>query len=80
MFKRFLIASAATAVGASAIAGPASAAATPQVAADKKQQQAEKRYCLQYDNVVGSRLKGKECRTKAEWARRGIEVDKMLKD
>ena len=36
------------------------------------------KYCLTYDNIVGSRLTKTECRTKADWAREGVDVDRML--
>jgi hypothetical protein len=40
----------------------------------------QKKYCIQYDNVVGSRLTRQECKTKAEWAKDHVDVDKLLKE
>ena len=40
----------------------------------------EKKYCIAYDDVVGSRITRTECKTKAEWAKEGIDVDKPAKD
>lgn len=39
----------------------------------------EKKYCLQYDDLVGSRITKSECRTRKEWAKRGVELDDYLK-
>ncbi len=40
----------------------------------------QKKYCLSYDNVVGSRVNKQECKTKAEWAKDRVDIDKMLKE
>ena len=40
----------------------------------------QKKYCLQYDNVVGSRVSRQECKTKSEWAKERVDIDKMLKE
>ena len=40
----------------------------------------QKKYCIQYDNVVGSRVSKQECKTKAEWVKDHVDVDKLLKE
>ncbi|HET6942256.1 MAG TPA: hypothetical protein VFH89_08855 [Sphingomicrobium sp.] len=40
----------------------------------------QKKYCIQYENIVGSRVSRQECKTKAEWARDHVDVDKLLKE
>ena len=67
------------AVTVALIAVPASATgndAAPK--ADKSVDQ--KKYCIAYDNIVGSRVSRQECKTKAEWAKERVDVDKMLKE
>ena len=39
-----------------------------------------KKYCIAYDNIVGSRVSRQECKTKAEWAKDRVDIDKMLKE
>ena len=39
----------------------------------------EKKYCVRYADITGSRVAIRECRTKAEWARDGVEVEKPSK-
>ena len=39
----------------------------------------ETKYCLSYDKMTGSRMSKQECRTKRNWAKDGVDVDKMLK-
>lgn len=66
------------AVGMALIALPASAntvAAKPGKSADADQ----KKYCVAYDGVVGSRVTKQECKTKAEWAKDRVDIDKLLK-
>jgi len=36
--------------------------------------QAEKKICLSYDPIVGSRIRQTECKTKAQWAQEGVIV------
>jgi len=38
----------------------------------------QKKYCIQYDNVVGTRVARTQCKTKSEWAKERVDVDKML--
>jgi hypothetical protein len=37
------------------------------------------RYCLEYQTSTGSRIREKKCLTKAEWAKRGVDVDEVLR-
>ena len=37
-----------------------------------------KKYCIQYDNVVGTRVARTQCLTKEEWSKKHVDVDKML--
>lgn len=39
----------------------------------------ETKYCLQYDDIVGSRISKSECLTREQWAKRGVELDDYLK-
>jgi hypothetical protein len=58
-----------------ALAAPASIAS----AAPAKAPQDQQKYCLQYEGDTGSRINHVECKTKAEWARLGIDVDELSK-
>ena len=63
------------------VAVPASAAdnaAAPK--ADKSPSLDQKKYCLNYDAMVGSRVRTQECKTKAEWAKERVDIDKMMKE
>ena len=41
----------------------------------------ERKYCIQYEDYTGSRTGAKmECKTRAQWARQGVQVDKLGKD
>jgi hypothetical protein len=41
---------------------------------------ADRKYCLESGNdATGTRLYTRECRTKAEWAKRGVDVDELSK-
>ena len=69
------------AVTVALIAVPATAAgnaAAPKT--DKSTTVDQKKYCLYYDNVVGSRVRTQECKTKAEWAKERVDIDKMMKE
>jgi hypothetical protein len=39
----------------------------------------DKKYCLQYDDLVGSRISKYECLTRKQWAKRGVDLDEHLK-
>lgn len=79
MFKKILVASAATLVAATAITTSASAN-TSREQAPKQKPAAETKYCLQYEDGVGSRISRRECKTKAEWARQGVDVGNPSKN
>jgi hypothetical protein len=64
-----------TAPASAADPSPNQAATVPQGANAAKPQ--ERKYCIQLDDIVGSRIRGKmECKTKADWAREGIDVSR----
>jgi len=48
--------------------------AAPTAAKDAK----EKKYCIK-ETDTGTHLESKECRTKAEWAREGIDIEEFIK-
>ena len=67
------------AVGLALIAVPASASVNAVAAKPGKSAAADqKKYCVAYDGVVGSRVTKQECKTKAEWAKDRVDIDKML--
>jgi hypothetical protein len=66
--KKFLIASAIT----SLMAVPAAA----QSSSKGRQAGKEPVYCLEFSSETGSRIARMECRTKKDWARLGVELDK----
>lgn len=57
-----------------ALAAPATVSAAP-----NKSAQDQQKYCIQYEQDTGSRINRVECRTKAEWARLGVNVDELTK-
>ena len=59
---------------------PAAAQATRQVAANSQGAQPAKavKYCIK-DESTGSRVSGQTCKTKADWEREGIDIEKLLK-
>ena len=69
------------AVGMALIAVPASATINTAAAAKPAKSAAadQKKYCVAYDGVVGSRVTKQECKTKAEWAKDRVDIDKLLK-
>jgi hypothetical protein len=77
MYQIVIIAAATVALGASPTVAQVSQAQanTGKSAAASEQ----KKYCLEYDNVVGSRLTGRECKTKSEWAKEHVDVEAMLR-
>ena len=64
------------------LASPASAAglAAGQKQAENAAPEKAKKYCVVYSDTTGTRVPIRECRTKAEWARDGVEVDKPSKN
>ena len=74
--SRTLIIAALTAL----VATPAAAAGEAQPAPAKESRPAaekskETKYCLTYEKITGSRTEKTECRTRAQWAKEGIDVD-----
>ena len=66
----------------------AAVATSPTAAADRKSAPANEnriatekgkqtKYCLAYEKTTGSRIERTECRTKAEWAEEGIDLDDL---
>ena len=68
------------AVGMALIAVPAGAQNPVAPKSNKSAAVDQTKYCIAYDNIVGSRVRAQECKTKAEWAKARVDVDKMLKD
>ena len=71
------------AVGMALIAVPASATTNASASASKAGKNAaadQKKYCIAYDGIVGSRVTKQECKTKSEWAKERVDVEKMLKE
>lgn len=72
------------ALGIAAVAAPASASTSAQVSATAQNGNGhpvaaqEKKYCIQYEQMVGSRVNRQDCKTKRQWARDGVDVDKLL--
>ena len=61
------------------IAAPVSAKGTEgEGKADKAASVDTKKYCIQYDNVVGTRVARTQCLTKEEWKKQHVDVDRML--
>jgi hypothetical protein len=38
------------------------------------------KYCMKYDDLVGTRISKQECLTKREWAAQGVDIDEELKN
>lgn len=51
------------------------AAAAAAAQASKKPAAETRKYCVMLEAVTGSRVSRKSCRTKAEWAAEGVDVD-----
>lgn len=77
MFQKILIASAATILGAATVVTSTSALAAPR---NGQKTAAERKYCFQYHETVGTRIARSECKTKAQWALEGVDVDKLLRN
>lgn len=61
--------------------GIALIAAPTAVQAEKpaKDQSADQtKYCVAYDSIVGSRVSKQECKTKEEWKKDRVDIDRML--
>lgn len=69
------------AIGMALMTVPASAgtaAAAAAVKSSKDTAAKETKYCTKEANT-GTRLESKDCRTKAEWAREGINIEEFTK-
>ena len=62
------------------IAAPASAKSNADSTKTEKASVSEQKYCQSYDNVTGSRVSKQECKTKREWAKDRVDIDKILKN
>ena len=68
------------AIGMAMMAVPVSATSNTVAAKpDKSAAADQKKYCVAYDGVVGSRVTKQECKTKAEWAKDRVDIEKLLK-
>jgi hypothetical protein len=76
-----LIALSIVAAGTPAIAASAANSANTAAAekADKARAKSDNspRYCIKDDTVTGSRISHQACKSKAEWAREGVDVDSL---
>ncbi len=61
----------------SLILAAAPAAADP--AKNTTAAQDQTKYCIEVEASTGSRINKMECRTKADWAQLGVDVDEVLK-
>jgi len=61
----------------SLILATAPAAADP--AKNKTAAQDQTKYCIQVEASTGSRINKMECRTRADWAQLGVDVDEVQK-
>jgi hypothetical protein len=50
-----------------------------QSSAKSRGQSQGKNYCVQFEPETGTRIHRTECRTKQEWARRGVDIDELIK-
>ena len=77
--RMFFIAAGIALVGTPATAGSASAGEQKaKTAAAAKSD--SKKYCIEYEKVVGSRISPVACKTKSEWRSEGVDVDELLRD
>ena len=70
------------ALGAAVLSTPAAAQSSeaPQKRSGEVREAAqEKKYCLQYDKLTGSRVNTQACKTKSEWAKEDVDIDEVLK-
>ena len=47
----------------------------PAKTAPAKAQNADTKYCVTYDDLVGSRITRQECKTRQQWAKQGVDID-----
>ena len=57
------------------LAAPAAAA---EPASNMTTARDQTKYCIEVEAMTGSRISKMECRTKAEWAQLGVDVDEVL--
>jgi hypothetical protein len=50
----------------------------PANTAPAKARNADPRYCIAYDAVTGSRVAQQECKTRAQWAKEGVNIDETV--
>ncbi|MFL6752727.1 MAG: hypothetical protein ACJ8FL_05835 [Sphingomicrobium sp.] len=70
----------APAVTASAATGAAAGASGGSSAPAKPTRSEATKYCAEVEPPTGSLIKLTECKTRAEWAREGIDVDQLKKN
>jgi len=51
----------------------------PSAAASQSAADAQRKYCIEEESYTGSRLYNRQCLTKAEWAKHGVDVDDQSK-
>ena len=77
--RMFFIAAGIALIGTPATAGSSSAGEQKaKTAAAAKSD--SKKYCIEYEKVVGSRISPVACKTKSEWRSEGVDVDELLRD
>ena len=70
------------AVGTAILAAPAGAqsgSATQSRGGTASEAAQERKYCLQYEAMTGSRITKQACKTKGEWAKEDVDIDALLK-
>jgi len=78
------LAAGAVLTSSSAFAGKTTAQNKPQAAANAvaADSSSDRKYCLSQepdDNATGTRLYNHECKTKAQWAKQGVDIDELKK-
>ena len=76
--RMFFIAAGIALVGTPATAGSSAGEQKAKTAATAKSD--SKKYCIEYEKVVGSRISPVACKTKSEWRSEGVDVDDLLRD
>lgn len=68
-----------TADASSAATSPGGASTAPSNSA-KPALSEKTKYCVDVEQLTGSRLNMTQCKTRAEWAKEGVDVDELKKD
>jgi len=68
-----------TSAAIAAILASTGTAAAAQKTANAPAQASALQYCITYEPITGSRIGRTECKTKAQWADLGVDVDELLK-